>query len=150
MKKFLIYIVIIITFSFLLTGCTSKNEKYNSIEKSGIISGVDYKIYNELPSDNYDLSKRGYYIDTYNKPNSPYFYIITLGTRYTGGYSIEIFDLKIDKDLNVEVLVKEDVPCDDCTVTQALTYPYIVLELSKSAKNITVKDIDGNLFDNLN
>ena len=148
MKKIMfILILIICLFAF---GCTNNSKKYTPIDESGKISNVDYKVYHGFSTQNYDLTKRGYYIETYNRVDAPYFYVICSGTRYTGGYSIEIVDLKIDEDLNVEVVVKEEEPCDDCTVTQALTYPYVVLKLSKPANSIDIKDIFENKFEKLN
>ena len=60
-----------------------------------------------------------------------------MGTKNSGGYSIEIVDLEIDKDKNVKVTVKENT-LDDETVTMALTYPAVCLELSEYANSIEI------------
>ena len=66
-KCFLLLIVVLCLFVF--SGC-------NKNDKSKLTEGVDYKINGEFTGQYLDISKRGYYIDTLNQPDAPYFYII--------------------------------------------------------------------------
>ena len=140
--------LLILIILFLKNSSSSKQDsELLSIEKTGVISGVQYSINNNCIK---DREEKGYYVDTYNQPDAPYFYMIYLGKRYTGGYSLEIVDLDIDNELNVDVLVKESKPCKDCIVEQVITYPCINLKLNKKANTISIKDTDGNIFNELN
>lgn len=87
------------------------NDSDNSIlEKAGKVTGnITYKIHNNYNEGKFDYSKRGYYINTLKMPDSPWFYIISMGERSSGGYSIEISEVKIDGD-NVKVIVEESGP----------------------------------------
>ena len=82
---------------------------YNSREIKNI-SNIKYEIHTNYSQGTFDYSKRGYYVDTYKMLNSPWFYIITMGEKNTGGYSIEILQVKIDENNNVKVIVKENSP----------------------------------------
>ena len=121
----------------------------NSIEQEGVISNIIYKIHNNYSQGRYDYSKRGYYVGSFNTPNAPWFYIITMGTQNSGGYSIEIVDLKIDSDRNVKVTVKETTPNGEA-VTMALIYPAVCLELSEYANSIEITNTNGEIFQKLN
>lgn len=159
MKKSLpIIVLVVLILAFAIIKVTTQKETKQpenisdikqSIEEEGIISNIKYKIHNNFSQGRYDYSKRGYYIDTENRPNAPWFYIITMGTKNSGGYSIEIVDLEIDKDKNVKVTVKENT-LDDETVTMALTYPAVCLELSEYANSIEIINTNGEVFQKLN
>ena len=115
------------------------NLVYERIAKEGTISNIKYKIH-----DNYHDKNNKAYPTYYEKEqNSSYFYIITMGMRKTGGYSIFITDVKIDNDRNVEITVVEKSPAPGSTTTQAITYPACCLELNKPANKVTIKRING-------
>jgi len=96
----LIVIVIIIILAFKI---------YNSKEIKNI-SNIKYEIHTNYIQGTFDYSKRGYYVNTYKMPDSPWFYIITMGEKSTGGYSIDILEVKIDDNNNVKVIVEETSP----------------------------------------
>jgi len=122
-------------------------KKYERFKTEGTISNVTYKIHDNY--NNYHFSRRGYYIDSEDKLNAPYYYIITMGERRTGGYSIFITDLKIDENNNVEVIVHETAPKPNDITTQAFTYPACCLELNTYPNNIVIKNTKGEVFYNL-
>lgn len=66
-----------------------------------------------------------------------YYLFIKMGKRSTGGYLIELQDIKVSgKD--VTITVNEKHPGATCTVTDALTYPYLVVKFNKKP-NVKVK-----------
>lgn len=129
---------------------TTSGKKNRTIDLEGTISGIDYKISNNNEYENEQLLERGFFIDTLKQPNSPYRYIITMGEKNTGGYSIKIVNVKIDKNKNVEVIVRETEPPKNSTVTMEFTYPTCCLELSERAETIVIKNTKGETFKKLN
>lgn len=72
-----------------------------------------------------------------------------MGMKGSGGYSIKIVDVKIDKNKNVKVIVKETEPSENMRVTMAFTYPTCRLEFSEKPKSIVIKNTKGYVFDKL-
>jgi TolA-binding protein len=58
-----------------------------------------------------------------------YYVIIKMGEKSTGGYSIEVVNVEIN-DKNANIYVKENNPDPTSTVTQAFTYPYVVVKFN--------------------
>ena len=99
-KYFLMSLVILCLFVF--TGCNNNN-------KTKLVENTDYFIRGEFTSKYLDITKRGYYIDTLNQRNAPYFYIICMGEKNTGGYSLKVKEVnKVDE--KTEIIVEEIVP----------------------------------------
>lgn len=149
-KKLLsISIIVLIGISIYYFGFVknTENEPYKRIEENA--SNIKYIIHDNYHQGTFDYSKRGYYVDTLNQPNAPYYYIITMGEQDTGGFSISIIDVKIDNEKNVEVIVKENKPRPDDMVTLALTRPACCLELSESANSIKIKNTEGQEFEEI-
>lgn len=113
-------------------------------------SNLIYTIDNNMGAYNSKYSKRGVYYDTLNSVDAPSFYIIAMGIRNTGGYSIIIDKVNIDKYNNVEVIVKETNPKSDTVVTDAITYPTCQLTLNNLPKSIIVKNTNGEIFQHIN
>ena len=143
MKKVLLGIICLI---FIVCSCLIFKPKKEPTSNSDI----GYKIPCEVSVNVSDYLEPGYYIDTFNKPNSPYLLIITLGKRNTGGYSISVDDIKIDNKSNVSVTVHENKPSESDIVTQALTYPYICIQFNKAINKVEIKDTEGKIFNQLN
>jgi len=109
-----------------------------------------YSIDNNMPDNNSAYSERGVYSDTENRTS----YIIAMGTKSSGGYSISIEKVTINGNGNVEVIVKESTPSDGASsnwwdaviVAQVITYPTCRLTLSKAPNSITVKNTNGEIF----
>lgn len=111
---------------------------------------LTYKIYDDENGQSFDYSKRGYYVNTFKMPDSPWFYIISMGEKSSGGYSIKVNEVNIDKDNNVEVIVKETSPKSGETVTTVLTYPTVCIEFNKKPTTIKIVNTDGEVFKALN
>ena len=71
--------------------------------------------------------------------------LIFLGEKMTGGYgiSIEAFE---ENNSELVILIREIKPGPDSMVTQAITYPYIAIELEDTHKTYSVKTIDNESF----
>lgn len=144
-----ILIISILCVFLICTLCEKNNKKIGVIipEILENTSNITYKIHDNYNQGNYDYTKRGYYTDTLYQPNAPYYYIITMGKQKTGGYSISISNVKIDKENNVEVIVKETKPTG--MVEMVLTYPACCLELSASPNSIIIKNTEGEIFNKI-
>ena len=151
-KRTLLVILVVVIFVLLIKIAIDLKSPSSSVQIAAgeIDDGITYEIHNNYKQGSFDYSKRGYYVDTYKMPNSPWFYIITMGKQNSGGYSIEISEVKIDKNNNAEVIVKETSPKSGETVTMALTYPAECLELNKKPNSIRIINTNGEVFETLN
>lgn len=119
------------------------------IAEEGEINGITYKINYE--SGYYCQSEeRGYFVDTLNQPDAPYFYFIYSGPKSTGGYSIEVVDITIDEDGKAVITVKENDPAPDATVTEAITYPMVEVSFFPYPSEVKIFDVDGYEYMQLN
>ena len=146
MKK-KIYVLLVILSIFIVSGCNNKVEK--KTDENLLVENKDYFIRGDFNGKYLDTKKRGYYIDTLNEPNAPYFYIICMGEQNTGGYSLEIDKVKRTDD-KTEIIVKEIKPKRGDTVTMAFTYPTIIVEFPSYQENIIIKNTNGEEFTRLN
>ena len=154
MKKriVLVVVIIIIICGLLVKIAIDLNKPGSSVRIAAgkINDSLTYEIYNDYHQWGFDFSKRGYYVNTYKMPDSPWYYIITMGEQSTGGFSLEISEVKIDENNNVEVIVKEKEPKRGEAVTTALTYPSICLEFNKKPNSISIVNTNGAAFKALN
>ncbi len=142
MKNKGIMILLVALCLFVFTGC-------NKNDKTKLTQGVDYNVNGEFTAKYLDISKRGYYVDTLNQSNAPYLYIICMGQKNTGGYSLKVKEVNtIDK--KTEIIVEEIIPNEGDTVTMEITNPNIIVEFSKYQENIVIKNTKGETFDRLN
>ena len=141
MKRRIVLLLMILIGLFTFTGCVKE-------EKIKLSQDVDYSIIGEFTGKYLDIKQRGYYVDTKNEPNAPYQYIICMGEKNTGGYSLKIKEVnKIGK--KVEVIVEEIEPGKDQVVTEAFTYPTLIIEFPEYQEKITIKNTKGLEFKEL-
>jgi len=77
---------------------------------------------------------------------------IGLGERKTAGYGIEVMSIKTHNDgATYDVVIKEIKPAAGDIVAQAITYPYVLVDLGdvSAPKEVTVQDEEGKKFNNL-
>lgn len=146
-------ILFCLSICLLLVGCSfGIKEKDNNPEPEkefpleGTINGYSYKISSVDMDGNRKKTERGYYIDTLNQPNAPYYYFITSGEKNTGGYSIKVKSMDVDNEGNAKVIVIEENPPKDAIVTMAFTYPTVVIEVNKAFKSIKIENTSGIEF----
>lgn len=141
MNKKIVIVILIMLIAVVLIGIYIMQTKKDT-------SKIIYTINNNM--NNYDAkySERGFYINTFKEPDSPWFYTIAMGEQNSGGYSISIEEVTVDDNDNVVVIVKESYPSTKM-VTMALTYPTCMIEFSKKPNSIIIKNIEGENFENL-
>ena len=138
MKRKICLIVLIVLCAFLFVGCSKDG-------KERLVENKDYYVNGEFTGKYLDLTKRGYYIDTLNQIDAPYFYIICMGEKSTGGYSIKIKEVNKVGD-TTEVIVEEIEPKEGSIVTMAFTYPTVMIEFPEYQDNIVIKNTKGEEF----
>lgn len=169
MKKFLM-VVPIIVFSLTFMGCEnmSINEKeYKkdvAKEEEGILEKVspaeniddncvvEYKItsWDKAPEGINNIvskykGKKGYFI--YSKDKDDYIIILS-GKKTSGGNSISVSS--VDKVDNATVItIEEKSPSSGEIVIQAITYPYIILNVKCTSEKLKVLDTFGNEYDKI-
>ena len=141
-KKYLILPVLLLCMLFLV-GCNKGGDKATLTENT------DYTIDNTYPVNNMDLTKRGYYIDSLNEPNAPYFYIISMGNKSVEMYTLELKEVtRING--KTEIIVKEIPPTQEQMSQEGFKYQTIVVKFPEYQENITIKNTDGEEFQLLN
>ena len=154
MKRKTLLVLLILLSVFIFTGCEKKEEKKpaedKTVNKTKLVENTDYFIRGELTwGDYWDKTKKGYYIDSKNEPNAPYYYVLIMGEKPTGGYSLKVKEVNRN-DGKTEMIVEEIVPGANEVTTQALTYPTLVVEFPTQQEGITIKDTNGGEFSCLN
>ena len=110
--------------------------------------GIDYEIDTTYNGQTF-VDERGYYIDSLNEPNAPYYYIICMGLKNTGGYNIKVKEVNKIDDLT-EIIVEETSPSSTDAVSQAITFPKVVVKFPEYQENIKIKNTNDEEFIELN
>lgn len=119
----------------------------NVLKKNKIIIILEYKIINNLGQYNGIFRRRGY---LYNIEGDSVIYTIAMGEKTSGGYSIEVKEVKIKGD-SATIYVTEKSPGKEDIVTDALTYPIVQVKFNKFPSSIEVISYDsGESFPSLN
>lgn len=125
MRKLLVYLSFFFIFSLFLTSCQIVNQndekvadiEFTVVEEREIPEGLKVKI---------DEKKQTAFKITY-KDDDDLYIAVGYGERPTGGYSIAVNDLYLGKNA-IHITTSLIGPSKDETVTQVLTYPYIVVK----------------------
>ena len=142
MKRKYVLLLLLLVALFTFTGCSNNS-------KTKLVENKDYYVKGEFTGKYLDIKKRGYYIDTLDEPNAPYYYIICMGEKNTGGYSLKIKEVnRVDN--KTEIIVEEIEPGKNETVTMAFTTPTIVVEFPEYQENIVIKNTNNEEFTYLN
>ena len=129
------------------TGCLEYDPESTEKEPlSGSINGLKYQVISASASSAPD--GKGYYILGTGEGEFPYKIFVQAGEKSTGGYSIEITDLKFDG-TTLTVKVKETSPSSKDAVTQAITYPYCAVEMNMLPENTRVIGESGYEYEKL-
>ena len=142
-------ICIIVMFSVLLTvflyfQVLERNDNYfnnelnttettttrKPIREKDTIDEVSYEIVDYNYNDLHDSCYGHKEIDGY------VYYTLSLGSRNTGGYSINIYDIQVDDDKNVSVFFNEITPDPSSMVIQVITYPSITIKFSNNVNSV--------------
>ena len=142
MKRKYVLLLLLLVALFTFTGCSNNS-------KTKLVENKDYYVKGEFTGKYLDIKKRGYYIDSLDEPNAPYYYIICMGEKNTGGYSLKIKEVNRDNN-KTEIIVEEIEPGKNETVTMAFTTPTIVVEFPEYQENIVIKNTNNEEFTYLN
>lgn len=128
MKKWIVMLM-----SFLLSACgVSKAEKQYAYKEG---DQIPYEVVTEeqLPKHMRALyEKQHKQFQTYTVQQDGVTYVVIhLGERKTGGYGVEVIDVRYEKGKAI-VSYKERKPAPDAMVTQALTYPKVAIKIKTS------------------
>ncbi|MBR3277495.1 MAG: protease complex subunit PrcB family protein [Lachnospiraceae bacterium] len=122
-----------------------KEDNDAPLPASGTAGSYEYTVLSSFGSSAPMQKNRGYYIDTPEEPDAPYYFIICSGQKSTGGHGISIVDLGMYGD-KLYIVAEETSPAPDEMVTEAFEYPYCVLELDKLPKSYEVINTGGIYF----
>ena len=108
------------------------------LENNKIITNLEYKVINNLGEYNSIYRKRGY---LYNIEDDSVIYTIAMGEKKSGGYSINVKEVKIEGNY-VAIYVSEKSPGKDEIVTDALTYPIVQVKFNQFPSRINILNYD--------
>ena len=91
----------------------------------------------------------GYYLDSLDEPNAPFFFFITSGKQKTGGYDVIVTGLEVDENDHMTITVAFVSPAPDDVVTQEITYPMTQVTVDHYPAELTIKTIDGTELERL-
>ncbi|MCR5011151.1 MAG: protease complex subunit PrcB family protein [Lachnospiraceae bacterium] len=120
----------------------------SAIEPEGTVGGFNYSV-TENAGYWRESKMPGYYIDSLDEPNAPFFFFITCGEKNTGGYGVVVTDITVDEDENMEITVCFTEPEPDAVVTMALEYPMTQVTVDRLPASITIKTVDGTELEEL-
>lgn len=111
---------------------------------NGMVGDIDYRILEQGSiGSNYD--KAGYYIDTLEEPNAPYFIVVNAGKGQAEDYEIEIVDLAMEES-TLWILVREKDGRGD---KDNSTSPCCALQVDHLPEDISVVAKTGRTFQSL-
>lgn len=153
-KKIACVVMALTVITGIFTGCTSSDtkffldnrislkEQYGSLPDSGTVGDIQYRILEQNSFSLYE-SKAGYYVDTLDQPNSPYYIVITSGPTKYEKAEISIVDLGMDG-TTLHILVRET---DGTGGPSGSTFsPTCALELDHMPENIQINGENGKVF----
>ena len=112
---------------------------------SGTVGDYEYTVSKPQGLEVPNQKTRGFYIDTPEGQDTPCYFVICSGKKNTGGHDIKIVDLGMNGD-KLYIVAEETAPAPDKMVTEALEYPYCVLELDKMPDSYEVINTGGVYF----
>ena len=122
-----------------------KEDKDSDLPVNGSVGDYEYTVLSSSDKSVPTQKNRGYYIDSTEEPGAPCCFIICSGQKSTGGYGIRITDLGINGD-RLYIVAEETSPAEDAMVTEAIDYPYCVLELDRMPESYDVINTSGLYF----
>lgn len=114
----------------------------SAIDPEGTVGGFKYTV-TENAGYWQESKTPGFFIDTLEEPDAPYFFFITCGEKNTGGYGVVVTDITVDEDENMEITVCFTEPEPDAVVTMAFECPMTQVTVDRLPGSITIKTVDG-------
>lgn len=133
MRKLLFFLIFIFTLSLLLISCQIVNQDDEKVADLEFTVVEEREIPEELRT-KIDENKTSGFKITY-KDGEDLYIAIGYGEQPTGGYSIAVNELYLGKNA-IHITTTLIGPSKDETVTQVLTYPYIVVRTAFREENV--------------
>lgn len=143
-KNILVVIIVAIVLNSFLLGCSSSREvpeENNQTEKPpSNKKGVElysHPEYEDLPHEikNWVENSKQIFVGQTLQHNGKLYVLVTYGRRATGGYDVKITDVT-EKEDSFEVAVMFTAPKPGKNVTEAITFPYDLIEMRPTNKEI--------------
>lgn len=151
MKKILAIVLTAAIAALALTGCKAPSADSGKPEqKSGItVNKIKFEKvqYEKLPDDKKMLveSKKGTRGYLVWEEDGSFVIFITSGEKSTGGYSINVKYIE-DNEGITKISVEEKSPAPGDAVTEAITYPYIIVKAKGITDNFNIENTKGEKF----
>ena len=146
-KKFTICLIIAAVLAMGMAGCKSSNTSQVALQPAiaseGDVGGYHYSI-QEQAGYWQQSQTAGYYMDTLDEPNAPYFVFITSGEKKTTGYGVEVTGIDVDSNNFMTITVQFTDPDSKASVKKEKSYPTTCVTLDKMPDDITVELTDGS------
>ena len=145
-KKYAICLIMVCVLVMGLAGCAKKQAPQPapvSVAPQGDVGGIHYSV-TENASYFRKSKTAGYYIDTLDEPNAPYFVFITSGEKKTSGYNVVVTGIDVDANSDVKITVQFTEPESKANVTKGKTYPVTQVTLDQMPGDVTVELTDGS------
>lgn len=131
-NKKLYLIITVLMVLVVAAGCAAPQ---NGPDLGFATNDIEYEIIsdNMLDDETKDIIEQIKHIKGYRviKEEGGYYYVfIGMGQMPTGGYSIKVKNAQDIEGLT-KILIEETVPGKDDMVTEALTYPYVIIKINK-------------------
>lgn len=150
MKRFVVILTIILLFFSTLIGCQEQNKDNNGNKNKNSIEYEVIKDMDTLPP-NIPLfiesmkKEKGFTnIEFINKDLNVL--VVTSGEKPTGGYGINVGSIAEEEGQVLKIIVNERVPEEGSVVTEALTYPYVVIKIPEKYDSFKVENKEGEEF----
>ena len=114
------------------------------LEKNKIILKIKYEILSNSDQYNDKFKDTGYTYEVDDKSESA-IYTIAMGEKPSGGYSIEIKKVKINRD-TATIYISEKVPDKNEVVTEALTYPIVQIKFNFLPSFVEIINSETNVL----
>lgn len=148
LRKTAIGLLMAVLLALGMTGCNKASNTPQvplqpEIAPEGQVGKYSYSV--EKNSGYFQKSETaGYYVDTLDQPNAPYFVVITSGKKRTSGYGIEVTGIDLDEADNMTITVQFTEPDPKEKVSRETTYPYTMVYLDRLPSGVTVETTDGS------
>lgn len=139
-KPLIICAFILILMSLVLASCQNKSLEEELEMKPDQVSVHWEAVTYQSIEENFNIQKeqisnqRGFYV--FEDEKAIYVWI-NMGEQPTGGHNIEVLNV-YSKDERLHIEVKETHPSSEDMVTQAFTYPYVVIKVNETNASIHV------------
>lgn len=122
-----------------------KEDEDSDLPVNGTVGDYEYTVLHSSDLSVPPHKNRGFYIDSLEEPGAPVYFILCSGEKSTGGHGIRIIDLGMNGN-KLYIVAEETSPAPDEMVTEAIEYPYCVIEFDRMPESYEVINTGGYYF----